>query len=423
MEELKALTEQIVADGGTPWCIGLGSGGATGWPATDWVEDLMLRTQPPEVYDQWVTNEIPFNDPRVVARDRRVRLVRQERQVRRRRRRGGRLDRLPRQPEGPLRLAAEVLHAPPGVVHPVLLPGGHGARRRTPTSSTCPAYADKRPRQAGARRRHARDASPRTRRPARAFIDFLKTPIAHEIWMAQSSFLTPFKGVNIDAYANDQMKSRARSCSNATTFRFDGSDLMPGKIGAGAFWTGMVDFVGGKSAQDGRRRDPDGLGRDQVVTLRSQKPGPGARPGLTDAQVPHARMPRQEPRQARRPEGRHECSRSSARLSPSSSASAAASLYFCGTNWLLDTIFSAARQGRRGGRATRRSPPTHPALAVPRPGAARLSALYLVYPVIETVRLSFFDQTGENFVGFAQLRLGGQRHAVPRSRSSTTCSG
>ncbi len=44
MEELKALTEKIVKDGGTPWCIGLGSGGATGWPATDWVEDLMLRT-------------------------------------------------------------------------------------------------------------------------------------------------------------------------------------------------------------------------------------------------------------------------------------------------------------------------------------------------------------------------------------------
>ena len=38
--------------------------------------------------------------------------------------------------------------------------------------------------------------------------------------------------------------------TNATTFRFDASDLMPGKIGAGAFWTGMVDFVGGKSAED-----------------------------------------------------------------------------------------------------------------------------------------------------------------------------
>ncbi len=47
MEELVALSDKIVKDGGKPWCIGLGSGGATGWPATDWVEDIMLRTQPP----------------------------------------------------------------------------------------------------------------------------------------------------------------------------------------------------------------------------------------------------------------------------------------------------------------------------------------------------------------------------------------
>ncbi|MEM9441854.1 MAG: ABC transporter substrate-binding protein, partial [Pseudomonadota bacterium] len=67
MEELKALTDQIVADGETPWCIGLGSGGATGWPATDWVEDLLLRTQPPEVYDGWTDNSIPFDDERIVA--------------------------------------------------------------------------------------------------------------------------------------------------------------------------------------------------------------------------------------------------------------------------------------------------------------------------------------------------------------------
>jgi alpha-glucoside transport system substrate-binding protein len=51
MEDLLALSEQIVEDGETPWCIGLGSGAATGWPATDWVEDIMLRTQTPDVYD------------------------------------------------------------------------------------------------------------------------------------------------------------------------------------------------------------------------------------------------------------------------------------------------------------------------------------------------------------------------------------
>ena len=67
MEELKVLTDLIVEDGGTPWCIGLGSGAATGWPATDWVEEMMLRTQSPADYDKWVTNEMKFDDPKVIA--------------------------------------------------------------------------------------------------------------------------------------------------------------------------------------------------------------------------------------------------------------------------------------------------------------------------------------------------------------------
>jgi alpha-glucoside transport system substrate-binding protein len=83
-----------------------------------------------------------------------------------------------------------------------------------------------------------------------AFIKFLQSPIAHELWMAQSGFLTPFKGANVDAYANDTLKKQGEILLDATTFRFDGSDLMPGKIGAGAFWTGMVDYSGGKSAKD-----------------------------------------------------------------------------------------------------------------------------------------------------------------------------
>jgi hypothetical protein len=135
MEELKALTEQIVADGETPWCIGLGSGAATGWPATDWVEDMMLRTQPPEVYDAWVSNEIPFNDPRIVAAIESSAFARNDDYVAGGAGRRGH-HRLPRQPQGPLRLAAAVLHAPPGVVHPGLLPRRHRRWARTWTSST-----------------------------------------------------------------------------------------------------------------------------------------------------------------------------------------------------------------------------------------------------------------------------------------------
>jgi len=65
-DDLIALSDQIVADGGTPWCVGFESGTATGWPATDWMEDLMLATAGQDVYTQWVNHEIPFNDPAVV---------------------------------------------------------------------------------------------------------------------------------------------------------------------------------------------------------------------------------------------------------------------------------------------------------------------------------------------------------------------
>jgi len=65
-DDLMALTDQIKADGGTPWCVGFESGGATGWPATDWMEDIMLATAGTDVFTQWIHHEIPFTDPAVV---------------------------------------------------------------------------------------------------------------------------------------------------------------------------------------------------------------------------------------------------------------------------------------------------------------------------------------------------------------------
>jgi alpha-glucoside transport system substrate-binding protein len=65
-DELMALADEIKADGGTPWCVGYQSEGSTGWPATDWMEDIMLATAGQETYTQWVNHEIPFNDPAVV---------------------------------------------------------------------------------------------------------------------------------------------------------------------------------------------------------------------------------------------------------------------------------------------------------------------------------------------------------------------
>jgi alpha-glucoside transport system substrate-binding protein len=85
---------------------------------------------------------------------------------------------------------------------------------------------------------------------AQALIKFLQSPIAHEVWMAGKGFLTPHKGVNTEVFSDPTLKKMNDILLGATTFRFDGSDLMPGGVGAGTFWTGMVDYTGGKSAEE-----------------------------------------------------------------------------------------------------------------------------------------------------------------------------
>jgi alpha-glucoside transport system substrate-binding protein len=246
MEDLKALTEQIVADGDTPWCIGLGSGAATGWPATDWVEDMMLRTQSPEVYDQWVSNEIPFSDERVVGAIEEFGWF-------------ARNDEFVAGGAGAV-ASTDFRDSPKGLfssppqcyMHrqasfiPSFFPEGTVVGEDA-DFFYLPAYADK---DLGSPVLGAGTTIVITKDSpaAKAFVEFLKTPIAHEIWMAQQGFLTPHKGVNPEVFTDPTVKKMNDVLLGATTFRFDASDLMPGGVGAGSFWTGMVDYTGGKDA-------------------------------------------------------------------------------------------------------------------------------------------------------------------------------
>ncbi len=247
MEELKALTDQIVADGDTPWCIGLGSGAATGWPATDWVEDMMLRTQSPADYDAWVSNEMSFDDPKIIAAIEEF----------------GAFARNDAYVDGGAGAVAttDFRDSPKGIftsppkcyMHrqasfiPAFFPDGTKLGQDA-DFFYFPAYADKNlgtPVLGAGTLMAITNASP----AAEAFMEFLKTPIAHEIMMAQGAFLTPLKSANLDNYPDESTKKQGEILTGATTFRFDASDLMPGKIGAGAFWTGMVDYTGGKDAK------------------------------------------------------------------------------------------------------------------------------------------------------------------------------
>ena len=248
MEELKALTEQIVADGETPWCIGLGSGAATGWPATDWVEDLLLRTQPTDVYDGWVTNAIPFNDERIVnAIEEFGWFARNDKFVA-----GGSAavatTDFRDSPKGLFSSPPQCYMHRQASFIPSFFPEGTEIGVDA-DFFYFPAYASKDLGSpilgAGTLFGITKDSP-----AARAFIEFLETPIAHELWMAQTGFLTAHLGVNLDVHTDPTVRKMNEILLSADTFRFDGSDLMPAAVGAGTFWTGMVDYVGGKSAQD-----------------------------------------------------------------------------------------------------------------------------------------------------------------------------
>lgn len=247
MEELKALTDQIVADGETPWCIGLGSGGATGWPATDWVEDLMLRTQDPATYDMWVSNEIPFNDPKVIgAIEEFGYFARNDDYVS-----GGAgavaTTDFRDSPKGLFAAPPQCYMHRQASFIPSFFPEGTVVGEDA-DFFYFPAYSEKDLGSpvlgAGTLWGITNDSQ-----GAHDLIAYLQTPEAHEIWMARQGFLTPHKGVDTSVFSDPALKKMNDILLGATTFRFDASDLMPGGVGAGSFWTGMVDYAGGKDAK------------------------------------------------------------------------------------------------------------------------------------------------------------------------------
>ena len=253
-DELLALSDKIVADnpGGDvkPWCAGIESGDATGWTATDWMEDVMLRTAGPETYDKWVDARDPVQRPCCRHGDRRGRQDPQERQVRQRRRgrrQDDRLDVLPgRRPADPRRL---VLHAPPGVVLRGQLARGHQGRRGRRRVGVLPPRKGRGeqagPRSAASSPRPSPTA-PRSRR-SRPTSRRSSGPTSGRRPAALGGCVTANTQADATLLKNPVDKLSAEILTDkAATSRFDGSDLMPGAVGSGTFWKGMTDWIIGQ---------------------------------------------------------------------------------------------------------------------------------------------------------------------------------
>lgn len=246
-DELLALSDQIAADGDTPWCVGIGSGVATGWPATDWMEEVMLRTTSLENYDKWVTGELGFTSPEVKkAAETLAGVWFKEGYVY-----GGRdsivsttfdASPLPMFEEPPKCWLHKQGNFVTGFFPEGAQEGVDYAFFYLPPID--PAY--------GKPFLVAGDivAMFSDRPEVKALVEYITTPQSAIGWLETGGALATHLGATPEMYGMPMERGIAELVVQATSFRFDASDLMPGEVGAGSFWKGMTDWVSGASDLD-----------------------------------------------------------------------------------------------------------------------------------------------------------------------------
>ncbi len=246
-DEMIALMDQMVADGTAPWCIGIEHGANTGWAATDWVENILLRTAPPELYDQWIKGEVKFTDPAIkAAHEKMAEVWLNDDYVY-----GGR-------PTILTTFVGEAMNpmfdTPPSCYFHVqagwitdFWPKENDQPLYTPGVDADFFYLPPIDPQYGKPVEGSGDVAVMfgDRPEVRAAMQYLATPEAFMPWIEQGGFVSANKNVALDAYANPIDAGQAKILDEATVLRFDASDAMPKEVGSGTFWKGEVDFING----------------------------------------------------------------------------------------------------------------------------------------------------------------------------------
>jgi alpha-glucoside transport system substrate-binding protein len=253
--ELETLTNQIKADGTPPWCVGMESAAATGWVATDWIEDFVLRYGGPEKYDQWVRHEIPFNDPVVVqAAQEFEKLALAEGNVF-----GGR--------------KGVVSNAFATAMNPMFQDPPRCFLHRQGNFITQKGFITEKVRtnldeEVGVFQLPGTDAASKplliggdlagafsNDADTKKAMEYIASPTFAFSNIAASSYLSPYKEFDLSKYEDTTTEEIAKLAYGSTVARFDGSDTMPGAVGAGTFWRGMTAWVSGQKSLDEALKD------------------------------------------------------------------------------------------------------------------------------------------------------------------------
>ncbi|MFE5672800.1 ABC transporter substrate-binding protein [Agromyces sp. NPDC056523] len=255
LDEVKELSDTIAAEGDhKPWCVGLESGDATGWPGTDWIEDYMIRLHGADVYDQWVTHGIPFNDPQVAeAFDAVGEYLKSDDMVN-----GGIGDVSTLVTEAFQTAGLPILDGECSLHHQASFyetfwnPEG-GDENTVASDGTVfgfllpPATAGDPLSVTGG------GEFPVAFRDAEE-VEAFRTYLSSDLWannrVSLGGVVSANKGLDPENASSELLVQAVEILQDPeTTFRFDGSDLMPGAVGADSFWKGIVAWVGGESTE------------------------------------------------------------------------------------------------------------------------------------------------------------------------------
>jgi alpha-glucoside transport system substrate-binding protein len=250
--ELDELIEQITTDGsGYPFCAGIESGGATGWPFTDWLEQYVLDYNGIDVYNDWIAGDVTFDSPEITkAVDEVTRLLLTEGNVN-----GGGVsmatdgfgNTAPLFEEGGkaagqcfmIRQGSFITDFFPDAIKAELAAGDytHADVFPLPTPEGGQAGVLGGGDLAGVFEGHT-DAD-----VAKVF-QFITSDQVGALMAANASFVSAHKTFDTSLYPNALTKTVGETLANAEVFGFDGSDRMPSEVNA-EFWAAGTEYVAG----------------------------------------------------------------------------------------------------------------------------------------------------------------------------------
>jgi alpha-glucoside transport system substrate-binding protein len=239
--ELESLVATMAVNGYSPWCLGIAASDATGWPATDWVEDIVLRTAGTDVYDGWVAGDVAFTDDAIGSAiatfDELVLSYAESGQGRR-----SIINTSPARAQDPMfeeppgcmmyrqasfqsdNLPSGTEIGPDADVDLFVLPGE--------TAGNAPLVVG------------GDVAAAMTDRPETwALLRYLASPQSGEAWAEAGGYISPHAGFDSAHYSNAFDRRMDGLLDAAGVVRFDGSDRMYAPVGTNSFFDAMTLFV------------------------------------------------------------------------------------------------------------------------------------------------------------------------------------